>query len=182
MLERLLEQFPERFKGAMLLDPHTYEDVEADHSATMQAVLVVIIVAVAAGIGGLSGGISGLIIGIVSAVVQWVLWAFVTLILGTTIFNTPETHADWGQLARTTGFAQAPGILRIFGFIPVLGPVIVLVSFVWQIVAMVVAVRHALDYTSTKRAVGVVILSIGTIIVVVLVGVMVIPVIITNGP
>jgi hypothetical protein len=47
---------------------------------------------------------------------------------------------------------------------------------------MVVAVRHALDYTSTKRAVGVVILSIGTIIVVVLVGVMVIPVIITNGP
>ena len=68
-----------------------------------------------------------------------------------------------------------------------MGPVIVLVSFVWQIVAMVVAVRHALDYTSTKRAVGVVILSIGAIIlfaliVVVLVGVMVIPVIITNGP
>ncbi len=149
----------ERFLGAMRLDPHTFEDVEADSSATMQAVLVVIIVAVAAGIGGLSGGISGLIIGIVSAVVQWVLWAFVTLILGTTIFNTPETHADWGQLARTTGFAQAPGILRIFGIIPFLGGVIVFVALIWQIVAMVIAVRHALDYTSTFRAVGVVLVG-----------------------
>lgn len=155
-----------RIIGALKLDPHTYEEVEADSSATMQAVLVVIAVAIASGIGGLGGGIGGLILGVVSAIIQWALWAFITFIIGTTIFKTPETHANWGQLARTTGFAQAPGLLRILGIIPFLGGIIVFVALIWQLVAMVIAVRHALDYTSTLRAVGVVLVG-GVIITVI---------------
>ena len=155
-----------RIIGALRLDPHTFEEVEADSSATKQAVLVVVIVAIASGIGGLGGGFTGLIIGVVSAIVQWALWAFITFVVGTTIFKTPETHANWGQLARTTGFAQAPGLLKILGFIPFLGVVIIFIASVWQLVAMVIAVRHALDYTSTWRAVGVVL--VGAVIIAIL--------------
>ena len=110
----------ERFLGAMKLDPHTYEEVEADASATKQTLLVVIIVAIASGIGGASGGFGGIIGGVVLGIIGWALWAFLTFIIGTTILKTPQTHCTWGQMARTTGFAQAPGILRVFGFIPVL--------------------------------------------------------------
>jgi hypothetical protein len=39
------------------------------------------------------------------------------------------------------------------------GGIIVLVVSVWMFVAMVIAVRQALDYTSTLRAIGVVLLG-----------------------
>ncbi len=148
-----------RMIGAIRLDAHTFEDVERDTGATMQALLVVVIVSVASGIGGLGGGILGLIVGVIAGIVQCAIWAFITYFIGTTIFKTPNTHADWGQLARTTGFAQAPGVFRIFGIIPIIGGFLVLVASIWQLVAMVIAVRQALDYDTTLRAVGVVVVG-----------------------
>ncbi|HMB16952.1 MAG TPA: hypothetical protein VKN62_11625, partial [Pelovirga sp.] len=59
------------------------------------------------------------------------------------------------QLLRTTGFSSSPGLIRALGFIPGLGPIVVAVTSLWMLVAMVIAVRQALDYTSTIRAVGV---------------------------
>lgn len=140
----------------------TYRAVEADASALGQAMLVVVIVAIASGVTGLGvedEGVSGLIGGVIAGLVGWAVWAWITYFVGTTIFNTSQTHADWGQLARTTGFAQSPGVLRVFGFIPVIGWLIALVATIWQFAAMVVAVREALDYTSTWRAVGVVLIG-----------------------
>ena len=148
-----------RMIGAALLRAHTFEEVEHDSAATKQAAIVVVMVAVATGIGSLSLGMTALIFGIVAGIVQWALWAFVTYVLGTTLFNTPQTEANWGQLARTTGFAQTPGLLRIFGFIPFIGPLLATIGTVWQFVAMVVAVKQALDYTSKWRAVGVVLVG-----------------------
>lgn len=149
-----------RMIGAATLNINVYEEVEADRSATMQALGVVLLVSLASGIGYLSvEGTSGLIAGIVFALVGWGLWAFITYWIGTTLFRTPQTEADWGQLLRTLGFAQSPGMLRIFGVIPVIGPVIFFAASLWQLVTMVVAVRQALDYSSTLRAVGVVLVS-----------------------
>ena len=37
------------------------------------------------------------------------VWALVAWIIGTTILKTRDTDADWGQLARGTGFAQNAG-------------------------------------------------------------------------
>ena len=150
----------ERMIRAARLDSRVYEEVEADTGATTQAMTVVVVVAVATGIGTLgAGGIGGLVSGIVVGLLYWAVWAYVTYIIGTSYFPTPETHATWGQLARTTGFAQSPGLLRLFGFIPAIGPVIYFAASLWQLVAMVVAVRQALDYESTWRAVGVVIVG-----------------------
>jgi hypothetical protein len=50
-------------------------------------------------------------------------------------------------------------VLRILGFVPFVGPLIVLLASIWMLVAMVIAVRQALDYTSTMRAVGVCIIG-----------------------
>jgi hypothetical protein len=144
--------------GAAKLRTETYEEVEADRSATLQAVLVVVIVALATGIGFITaGGVSGLIRGVVSGLAGWVLWAWITYFVGTKLFRTPDTQADWGQLARTLGFAQSPGVLRVFGVVPVVGPVLFVLATLWQLVAMVIAVRQALDYTSTWRAIRVVV-------------------------
>ena len=151
----------ERMLGAARLDVNVFEDVESDMGLTGQAMLVVIIVAIASGIGTLGGDreIGGLVLGIIGALIRWAVWAFLTYLVGTTIFNTPQTYANWGQLARTTGFAQSPGVLHVFGFIPVIGWVITVVVSIWQLVAMVVGVRQAMDYDSTLRAVGVVLVS-----------------------
>ena len=149
-----------RMLGAARLDVNIYEEVEADQSATMQAFMVVAMVAVASGVGLLSvQGVSGLIVGVIFGVVGWALWALITMWIGTTLLRTPETEANWGQLLRTLGFAQSPGILRVFGFIPVIGPVIFAVTSIWLLVTMVIAVRQALDYSSTLRAIGVVLIG-----------------------
>ena len=76
-----------------------------------------------------------------------------------TILNTEATEADWGQLARCTGFAQTPGLLNVFIFIPVVGGLISLGAFVWTFAAMVVGVRQSLDYTSTWRAFAVILIA-----------------------
>ena len=145
-----------RMIGAAKLDTAIYEEVEADASATQQALTVVVLVALATGIGTFgSGGPLGLVVGIAAGIGLWALWAWITYFVGTTLLKTSETKADWGQMARTLGFAQSPGIFKVVGFIPVFGPLVFALASIWQLVAMVVAIRQALDYTSTWRAVGV---------------------------
>jgi len=145
-----------RMIGAAKLSSETFEEVEADSSATKQAMLVVVIVAVATGIGTLgAGGVSGLIAGIIIGLVGWAVWAWITFFIGTRLLRTSDTEADWGQLARTLGFAQSPGVFKVVGFIPVLGPIVFTVAAIWQLFAMIIAIRQALDYTSTRRALGV---------------------------
>ena len=150
----------QRMIGAARLDTATYEEVEADESATRQAMSVVVLVAVATGIGNLgSGGLTGLVAGILVGLVTWAIWAGITYLIGTTILKTPETHANWGQLARTLGFAQSPGVFMIFGIIPGIGLLVFSIVFFWRLATMVVAIKQALDYTSTLRAVGVAIIG-----------------------
>ena len=151
-----------RMIRACRLDVHLFEEVEADSSATRQALSVVVLAALAIGIASLALGTTGLIglfFGVVTAIAGWALWAWILYLIGTKILPSPETHADWGQLARTVGFAQSPGVFRVFGVLPVVGGIIFLVVSVWMLVAMVIAVRQALDYTSTLRALGVVLLG-----------------------
>ena len=154
-----------RMIGAARLRVSTFEDVEADRSSTLQAVVVVIVVAIATGVGTAmagpetAGGIGNLFFGVAIGLVGWAIWAWATYLVGTKLLSTPQTHADWGQLARALAFAQSPGVLKIFGAVPVIGlPLFITVSL-WQFVGMVIAVRQALDYNSTRRAVGVVLLA-----------------------
>ena len=150
----------ERMIRASRLDVHIFEEVEADTSATRQALSVVALVALATGIASLgTTGLIGLFVGVVLAIAGWAFWAWIVYLVGTKIMPSDSTHADWGQLARTLGFAQSPGIFRVLGLVPVVGIFIFSAASIWMLVAMVVAVRQALDYTSTWRAIAVVLLG-----------------------
>ena len=153
-----------RMLGAARLNVNTFEEVEKDGGATVQALLVVIIVTIASVAGALLGGadvnvVGALGVGVIRGVLSWALWALVTWVVGSTILKTETTEADWGQLARGTGFAQTPGILNLFSFIPVVGWLISLATFVWTFAAMIIAVRQSLDYTSTLRAFFVILIA-----------------------
>jgi hypothetical protein len=152
----IMANIQDRIIRAAKLDAQLYEEVEADRDATGQAMAVVVMSALAAGIGSLgSGGLLGIVGGTIVALVGWYIWAFLTYFIGTRLLPEPQTKADYGELLRTIGFASAPGLIRVFGFIPGLGAPLFLVAGIWMLVAMVIAVRQALDYTSTPRAVGV---------------------------
>jgi len=156
--------------GAAMLRTGTYEEVEADTSATRQAMLVVVLVSLASGVGNVgAGGVMALVFGIVAALAGWVFWAWITYFVGTKILSTPETHANWGELARTLGYAQTPGLFKVFGFLPVIGPIVFFLATIWQLIAAIIAIRQALDYTSTRRAIGVAL--IGFIAYVVVIGI-----------
>jgi hypothetical protein len=145
-----------RMTRAAKLEISLYEEVEADEGALGQATLVVVLSSVAAGIGAISQvGFGGLIWGTVSALIGWYIWAFLTYIIGTKALPTPDTSATYGELLRTIGFSSSPGVIRVLGIIPGLGIVSSLVASIWMLIAMVIAVRQALDYTSTWRAVAV---------------------------
>ena len=144
-----------RMVGAAMLRSATYEEVEADRSANVQALGVVLLSAVAAGLSMAEGGGRAIGYGIIGGLVGWVLWAALTWLIGTKILPTPDTHADVGQLLRTIGFAAAPGMVRILGGLPIIGWLFDVVAAVWMLAAFVVAVRQALDYRSTGRALAV---------------------------
>ncbi len=152
----------DRMIRAAKLDVSLYEEVEKDVAATNQAILVVVITSICSGIGtaigghmraGLGGFIFGLVVGIISALVGWLIWSFITYFIGTRVFRGPQTEATYGQLLRCIGFSDSPRALAILSFVPVLGGIAAFAAMVWSLVAMVIAVRQALDFT-TGRAIA----------------------------
>ena len=150
--------FVMRLIGALALDPVTYEEVEADRSATGQALLVVVLSSVGAGIGarGLgSGSIRSMVFISALSLIGWMAWALLTYQIGVKLMPEPETRSDVGELMRTIGFSAAPGMLRIFGIVPGASIPAFAITAIWMLIAMIVAVRQALDFKSTARAVAV---------------------------
>ena len=151
-----MSTFNERMMGAATLDVNTYEEVEADTTATIQAMGVVVLSSIAQGIGSLAlGGGAGFVAGAMAALIGWFIWAFLVYIIGTKVLPEPQTRSDLGELLRTTGFSASPGLLRVLGVIPFIGGLIMVAVSIWMLIAMIIAVRQALDYQSTGRAVGV---------------------------
>jgi len=152
-----MKNFVNRMIRAAKLDVQLYEEVEADKTALGQAFGVVALSSIAAGIGtiGQFGGYGHVIGGIFWSVIGWFVWAVLTYWIGTRILPEPQTQSDLGELLRTIGFASAPGLIRVMGILPGLTGIIFGVAAVWMLIAMVIAVRQALDYESTWRAIGV---------------------------
>jgi hypothetical protein len=148
-----------RMIGAARLDIQVYEDVEADPATTGAAFIVVIAASAAASIGAGVNDVAGIIGVTLGAVATWMVWVGLSYLIGTRILPETGTHATIGQVLRTTGFSASPGILRILGFMPVIGWLIFLTATIWMLLSFVVAVRQALDYTGTGRALAVCILG-----------------------
>ena len=151
--------FLQRVVGAAALDAAIYEEVEADKGATIQAAVMVLLSSAAAGVGavGYGGGhaLANVVFASTVALLAWAAWALVIFEIGVRIMPQPQTRSSVGELLRTIGFATAPGCLRILGVLPGVTTPVFAVTAVWMLAAMVVAVRQALDYESTARAVAV---------------------------
>jgi hypothetical protein len=144
-----------RMIGAARLDVSVYEEVEADSTATGQAAGVVAIVALCAAIGGIGAGAQGVFSGLIGALVGWAIWAGITYLIGDKMLGGTAT---WGELLRTLGFAQAPGVLFALGAVPLLGELVSIAVALWILVTGIVAIRQALDF-GTGRAIATAVLG-----------------------
>ena len=166
-----MQSYINRIVRAAKLDVHLYEEVETDKGAMGQAMGVVVLSSIAAGIGTIgTTGVKGIVIGTIIALIAWYAWAYITYFVGAKILPEPQTKAHPGELLRTIGFASSPGLIRVLAVIPGIAGIIFLITSIWMLIAMVIAVKQALDYQSTLRAVGVCIIGwvIQTIIIMVL--------------
>jgi len=151
-----MQNYINRMVRAAKLDVNLYEEVEADKGSMGQAMGVVVLSSIAAGIGSIGSiGVKGVIIGAITALFAWYVWAYLTYFIGAKLLPEPQTKADHGELLRTIGFSSSPGLIRVLAIIPGISGIIFAIASIWMLVAMVIAVRQALDYQSTLRAVGV---------------------------
>jgi hypothetical protein len=151
-----------RMIRAIKLESALYEEVEHDKSANTQAGIVVLIVSLATAIGaGLmslsGGGFLSAVWSLITALVGWLLWALVVYIIGAKLIKGKQTESSWGEVARTVGFANSAGIFRILAFIPVVGWLISIVASIWVLVAGVIGIRAALDFTTGRAIITVII-------------------------
>jgi hypothetical protein len=153
-----MKAFLYRLMGAAMLDGGTYEQVESDRHATWQAWCVVLMASVAAGLGArmdIWAGAQGFIRVTIISMVVWIAWAVLAVQIGTRVLPEPQTQSDTGEMMRTLGFAATPGLLQVFGVIPGVRVPVFVLSLVWMSAAMVVALQHALDFRSIRRALAV---------------------------
>jgi hypothetical protein len=146
-----MASFPDRVLGALQLKAATFEEVEHDTAATGQAAAVVAAGAVSAGLVHLH--LTGMLFGVFIQLLGWAIGALVLYLVGTKLLPGKNTEADYGQMLRCAGFAQAPALLNVLGIIPVLGYLIRFALWIWVLVGLVIAVRQALDYDDTARAI-----------------------------
>ena len=150
--------FLRRMMGAAVLDTAVYEEVEADRGATAQAFCIVLLSSAAAGIGlsGLTGYSAASMAALgIAALMTWSIGAILTFEIGSHLMPESTTHADVGELLRTIGFATTPALLLVAGAAPGSTVPVFALSAAWTMAAMVVAIRQALDYSSTGRALAV---------------------------
>jgi hypothetical protein len=153
--------FLQRLIGAAALDAAIYEEVEADSGATSQAMTVVLLSSVAMGIGvrGLGGGVSAIAVFGVIALVTWAAWALLMFEVGARLLPGRQTRSSPYELLRTVGFAATPGFAAVLASVPGVAIPVLVGTWAWMIAAMVVAVRQALDYEHTSRAIAVCVLG-----------------------
>jgi hypothetical protein len=154
-LEERMAIFADRIIRAAKLEIRLYQQARAHKKATDHAVRVVILASLAAGVGSMAGrGLLAILLGSIAALIAWCVWALSAYLIGTKVLPEPRTKADMAEFARTVGFAASPGLAHVLGIISPLAPTVLFVTAMWMLLSMVIAVKEALDYMSTVRAVG----------------------------
>ena len=156
--------------GAAMLRSSTYEEVEADNSALPQAIGVVIIVTLCGIVGDViagatSGGVDpvrvlgAVLNGGLFGLLRWALWVTLILLVGGKMLKTDSTNTNWAELGRVVGFAYTPGVITLLAFLPGIGVLMGFIAFIWTLVAVVIAIRHALDFEGIGRAIAVAVIT-----------------------
>jgi hypothetical protein len=142
---------------AARLDSELYEEVEAEHRSLPQALVVVLLAAAAGGAASVISGraLERILVDVLEPLTLWIVGSVFTYMVGATFLRGPETSTDYAEVLRTTGFAFTPGLLRLGGALPwpPLAAGLTYLADAWMLVAGIVSVRQALDFT-TWRAIA----------------------------
>ena len=161
----------DRARQVMQLREPVFRTIARDPNATQQAAIVVAVVAIASAIGGAGEGIGGIFVGLIGAFIGWLIYAGMAWFFGTNIFGTPTTVTNWESLLRTLGYAQAPNILAIFGFIPIIGWIAAIVGSIWALVTAVLAIRETLGFSTGRAIITAIVAGIASGIIGVIIGI-----------
>jgi hypothetical protein len=142
----------DRANWVIRLDHTVYREIANDPAATVEAAVVVAAVALASGLGAATDSFGRAILAILGAFISWAIFSFFTYFFGKNIFGTPTTQANTETLLRTQGYARAPGVLAVFGIIPILGWIVAFVAWIISLITAIYAIRETLGI-STGRAI-----------------------------
>lgn len=124
----------------------------ADGSATVQALLIVFLAAFASTAGTFNevgaGAWRELPRALFLGYIGWVTGTFLVFVIGTRLFRSPYSAANWAAVSRVMGYASAPVLLRVIGATPEIGAAVVVLTLVWQALAMLVGIKETLKYGS----------------------------------
>ncbi|MBI3967501.1 MAG: YIP1 family protein [Chloroflexi bacterium] len=158
---------PDSVLGKMLraakLEIGLYDEVRHESASTSEAFQAIVIIAISAGLGRAIGsldrgiGVAGatLAVAVVAALISWVVMSVATYFVATAILGG---KASPGALLRVLAFAEAPTVLNLLRFVPILGTVVVSLTFGWTLITLIVALRQALD-VGTGRAIATAVLA-----------------------
>lgn len=158
----------DRIIRAIRLDFRVFREVAEDERATTEAAIIVFLVTFLSAIGtglrvliapedpGFGTAvlaffnewlISGVLIG-------WIGWAILTYLVGTTLF---KGRTNLPEMLRVLGYASAPKLLGLLGFIPCVGWLFTLTGWILALIAGVLAIREAMEFDTGQAIITVVI-------------------------
>lgn len=142
-----------RLYRAGKLDEEFYEELVVDSDYLIQSASIIILYSLASGIGNYTTrGMTGFILGTIIALISWLLYAYISFFIANQLLEIKETRVDIGELLRITGFASAPGLLRIFGLVPILFNIVFLISTIWMLLTMITAIKQAYELDLLRAA------------------------------
>jgi len=144
----------DRIMRAVRLDPTLYRQVADNPQFMNESLIIVIAVALLSSIGVVINSQNAAVAYIVqvinSILFGWLLWSLVAYFVGTRFFGGVSTL---NETLRTLGYANAPRLLGLLGFIPCVGWIFTLAGWLLGLVAGVIAIRETMEFDTTKAVV-----------------------------
>jgi hypothetical protein len=156
----------DRIVRAIRLDWTVFREIAQDREAMKEAAIIVLVVTFLAALGGTGGMliakvdagtaflgffvnwfVNGILIG-------WIGWAILTYLVGAVLF---KGQTDIQEMMRVLGYASAPRLLGLLGFIPCVGWLFVIAGWVLSLIAGIIAIREAMDFDTGNAVITVVI-------------------------
>ena len=139
-----------RMIAVSVLDTDVYHVIQKDPIASSQARAIVVAAATAGGVGALWFGPAAVITYAVMGVAGWLVCAYLTYWVGTTLFTGRRSNESKTWLFQLLAFAHAPRLLLFLGLfvglaMPAFGLVLAIGAFVWALLASVPAVEETLE-------------------------------------
>ena len=95
----------------------------------------------------------------ITAIFSWFIWSLLIFVIGVKVFPEKETKVNFKKILIGVGYAHAPGILRILGFIPEMVIPIVLITQFWIFASLIIATKEMLNFKSNIKSLGVVLIA-----------------------